>query len=254
MMHFIKAVWQASPMVHAIATTRMGGCSQSPYDSLNLGDHVGDSFENVTENRRLLRMQIPSDPLWMRQVHGVAVSTPSSRSQGVNQPIEADAIVTKTQNEVLAILTADCLPVLFAAKDGSVVGAAHAGWRGLSAGVIEQTIKEMLLLCNHLVASDLLAWLGPAIGPDAFEVGQDVYTAFIDSGVPVGTKDFVAIDGKPGKYKANLYSLATTRLRAEGISQISGGDLCTYHDKQEFFSYRRDGISGRSASLIWISK
>jgi YfiH family protein len=254
MMRFIKPYWQASPMVHALATTRIGGCSQSPYDSLNLGDHVGDKLENVAENRRLLRMHIPSDPLWMKQVHGVAVSTPSSRSQGVDQPIVADAIVTKTPNEVLAILTADCLPVLFAAKDGSVVGAAHAGWRGLSAGIIEQTIKEMLLLSNHLVASDLLVWLGPAIGPDAFEVGQDVYKVFAASGIPVGTKDFVAIEEKPGKYMANLYSLAITRLRSMGISQISGGDLCTYHDKQDFFSYRRDGISGRSASLIWISK
>jgi hypothetical protein len=254
MIRFIKPNWQASPMVHAIATTRIGGCSQSPYDSLNLGDHVGDKLENVMENRRLLRMQIPSDPIWMKQVHGVAVSTPSSRSQGVDQTIEADAIVTRTPNEVLAILTADCLPVLFAAKDGSVVGAAHAGWRGLSAGVIEQTIKEMLLLCKHLLANDVFAWLGPAIGPDAFEVGQDVYQAFTDSGIPIGPKDFVAIDQTPGKYMANLYSLATTRLRAAGISQISSVDLCTYHDKQNFFSYRRDGISGRSASLIWISK
>ena len=122
MIRFIKPNWQASPMVHAIATTRIGGCSQSPYDSLNLGDHVGDKLENVMENRRLLRMQIPSDPIWMKQVHGVSVSTPSSRSQGVDQTIEADAIVTRTPNEVLAILTADCLPVLFAAKDGSVVG------------------------------------------------------------------------------------------------------------------------------------
>ncbi|MFZ4379449.1 MAG: peptidoglycan editing factor PgeF [Polynucleobacter sp.] len=254
MMRLMRPHWQAPHGVHALATTRMGGCSNSPYDSLNLGDHVGDSLESVQENRRLLRMQLPSDPLWMRQVHGIAVSTPHSRSQCTESVIEADAIVTRTPNEVLVILTADCLPVLFAAKDGSVVGASHAGWRGLCGGVIEETLKEMLSLCDHLAAGDVLAWLGPAIGPDAFEVGEDVYEAFASSGVKAGSKDFVPIVGKSGKYLANLYSLATARLRSIGIHQISGGEMCTYHDKQDFFSYRRDGATGRSASLIWISE
>jgi YfiH family protein len=252
-MNFISPQWHAPKKVHALVTTRMGGLSKPPYDSLNLGNHVGDDPENVQENRQLLRMHIPSEPLWIRQIHSSAISTPVSRSHGLDSVIEADGIVTKTPQEVLCILTADCLPVLFTAIDGSVIGASHAGWRGLSEGVLENTVKEMLLLSNHLVAADLIAWLGPAIGPDAFEVGEDVYQAFTNSITPIESLDFVPITAKPGKYMANLYSLARSRLRAAGLSQIEGGQMCTYHDKEQFFSYRRNGATGRFASVIWIS-
>lgn len=253
-MEFIRPQWQAPSSVHALSTTRMGGVSQAPYGSLNLGDHVGDELHHVLKNRELLRTQLPSAPLWLKQVHGITVSTPHSRSTSHDGNIEADAIVTNMPNEVLAILTADCLPVLITAKDGSVIGAAHAGWRGLCSGVLENTVKEMLTLAKHLEASDLYAWLGPAIGPDAFEVGDDVYQAFVHSGVELGSDDFVPIADKPGKYLANLYFLASARLQALGLIRIDGGQACTFHDKQQFFSYRRDGVTGRSASLIWISE
>ena len=253
-MEFIRPQWQVPNSVHALSTTRIGGFSQTPYGSLNLGDHVGDEHIQVLKNRELLRTQLPSDPIWLKQIHGVAVSNAESRSLGLSGPIEADAIVTKTPNEVLAILTADCLPVLFAAKDGSVIGAAHAGWRGLCSGVLENTVKEMLLLEKHLVASDVYAWFGPAIGPNAFEVGDDVYQAFANSGIELASDDFVPIVGKPGKYLANLYALAAARLQAVGLMRISGGQMCTFHDSRQFFSYRRDGVTGRSASLIWISE
>jgi len=253
-MEFIKPQWQISKKVHALSSTRIGGFSQAPYGSFNLGEHVGDEPEKVSKNRELLKTQLPSEPVWLKQVHGVAVSIPESRSLDSNSPIETDAIVTKTPNEVLAILTADCLPVLFAAIDGSVIGAAHAGWRGLCGGVLENTVKAMLMLDKDLLASDVYAWFGPAIGPDAFEVGDDVYQAFINSGIQVKSTDFVPIIGKPGKYRANLYALAAARLRAIGLMQIEGGQMCTFHDPQHFFSYRRDGVTGRSASLIWISE
>ena len=253
-MEFIRPQWQAPTSIRALSTTRIGGVSQAPYESFNLGDHVGDELHHVLKNRELLRTQLPSAPIWLKQVHGITVSTPLSRPTSHDGNIEADAIVTNTPNEVLAILTADCLPVLLTAKDGSVIGAAHAGWRGLCSGVLENTVKEMLILSNHLAASDLYAWLGPAIGPDAFEVGDDVYQAFANSAIEPASEDFVPIIAKPGKYLANLYALASARLQAVGVFQIDGGQACTFHDKQQFFSYRRDGVTGRSASLIWISE
>jgi YfiH family protein len=253
-MEFIWPQWHAPTSIRALSTTRIGGISQAPYASFNLGDHVGDELNHVQKNRKSLRTQLPSEPVWLKQVHGIAVSTPLSRSLTSDGGIEADAIVSNLPSEVLAILTADCLPVLFAAKDGSVVGAAHAGWRGLCSGVLENTVKEMLLLGKDLVASDLCAWLGPAIGPDAFEVGDDVYQAFTNSGIQIEASDFVPIPDRPGKYHANLYSLAAARLRAIGLMQIDGGQMCTFHDNQHFFSYRRDGVTGRSATLIWISE
>ena len=253
-MEFILPQWQAPTSIRALSTTRIGGVSQAPYESFNLGDHVGDELNHVQKNRKSLRAQLPSEPIWLKQVHGIAVSTPLGRSISLDAGIEADAIVSNVPGEVLAILTADCLPVLFAAKDGSVIGAAHAGWRGLCSGVLENTVKEMLILSNHLAASDLYAWLGPAIGPDAFEVGDDVYQAFANSAIELASEDFVPIIGKPGKYLANLYALASARLCAVGVVQIDGGQMCTFHDSQQFFSYRRDGVTGRSASLIWISE
>ena len=239
--------WPAPKGVNALLTCREGGFSKSPYDSLNLGDHVGDDAQCVLSNRALLRAHLPGEPIWLKQVHGVNVSTPASRL------VEADAIVTNRPHEVLAIMTADCLPVLLANKSGSVIGAAHAGWRGLCNGVLENTVKEMLALSGADAAKDVLAWLGPAIGPQAFEVGVDVLEAFQDARIPFLEQSFIAIPNKPGKYLANLYLLARSRLESIGLHQIYGGEYCTVTQAEQFFSYRRDGVTGRFASLIWIS-
>jgi YfiH family protein len=192
--------------------------------------------------------------VWLKQVHSSIVSTPHQRRHIHQQDIVADAIVSAKPNEVLAIMTADCLPVLFCASDGSVIGAAHAGWRGLCSGVLENTVNEMLTLSPHLTSQDILAYMGPAIGPSSYEVGHDVFQAFQESSIKVSENDFVAIPNKQGKYLANLYSLARTQLMATGMHRISGGQMCTYLDHQHFFSYRRDGITGRFASFIWTSE
>jgi YfiH family protein len=168
--------------------------------------------------------------------------------------IVADGIVTTKPEEVLAIMTADCLPVLFTANDGSVIGAAHAGWRGLSSGVLENTVDAMLALCPHLSSADIVAYMGPAIGPSSYEVGEDVLKAFQESSLKPDLKDFVAVPNKHGKYLVNLYSLARARLKLFGIHRVDGGGSCTYLDQDHFYSYRRDGITGRFASFIWIEK
>jgi YfiH family protein len=240
--------WPAPPQVKTAVTTREGGISQEPYQSLNLGDHVGDDPKCVLSNRALLGKFLPSEPIWLKQVHGVKVSTPNTRLY------EADAIVTNKPNEVLAIMTADCLPVLFVSESGNVIGAAHAGWRGLCNGVLENTVKEMQVLSGASSAKKMLAWLGPAIGPTSFEVGADVLEAYQDVKIPFPDQSFVAIPSKPGKYLANLYLLARSRLESIGLHQIYGGDYCTVNQAQQFFSYRRDGVTGRFASLIWISQ
>lgn len=244
--------WKMPGGVEALITTREEGVSKPPFDSFNLGSHVGDQPQYISQNRAKLRQFLPAEPLWLNQIHGVEVSTPNKRFTNPGIPT-ADASVSNQSNEVLCILTADCLPVLFASKDGSVVGAAHAGWRGLCAGVLENTIKEMLVLSPHLGAAELIAYLGPAIGPQAFEVGEDVKKAFQESGIPIEPEDFIPLSNKPGKYLANLYSLAKSRLRSMGIEEILGGDKCTFNNKAQFFSYRRDGVTGRFASLIWLS-
>lgn len=253
-MNLIKIDWDSPPQIHALVSTRLGGVSQAPYDSFNLGEHVGDQSEYVAHNRRLLRAYLPSEPLWLKQIHSSIVSIPTGRTNQLNLPIVADAIVTTKPDEVLAIMTADCLPVLFAANDGSVIGAAHAGWRGLSSGVLENTVDAMLLLSPHLSSADLLAYMGPAIGPSIYEVGEDVLKTFQESSIKPNGNDFVAIPNKNGKYLVNLYSLAKARLNFVGINRVVGGGSCTYLDHERFFSYRRDGITGRFASLIWIAK
>lgn len=251
-MELIRPQWPTSSKVHSLISTRLGGVSQPPYDSLNLGSHVGDAAEHVAQNRRLIRSQVPSVPIWLQQIHGTKVSTPEQRIKLVGQPIIADAAITDIPNEVLAILTADCLPVLFAANDGSIIGAAHAGWKGLCSGILENTVSEMLLNCPKLNSTDLLVYMGPAIGPHAYEVGQDVYETFAASSIGIKKGDFQKIPDKNGKYLANLYSLAKNRLTALGINQIAGGQMCTFQDSNLFFSYRRDGVTGRFASFIWI--
>ena len=238
--------WEAPSVIRSIVSTRHGGVSQTLYASFNLADHVGDIPANVIANRALLRKHLPEEPIWLNQVHGTLVSTPNARLP------EADAIISNIPNQVLAIMTADCLPVLFANNTGTVIGAAHAGWRGLSAGVLENTVKAMRELENSSEDSDILAWLGPAIGPQAFEVGQDVVEAFADAGVIYPQEAFSPITHQPGKYLANIYLLARSRLEAVGIKHIHGGEFCTVTQGDRFFSYRRDGVTGRFASLIWI--
>lgn len=254
-MKLIAPQWSAASCVHAFVTTKEGGLSSPPYQSLNLGDHVGDDPQKVLSNRLLVRAHLPSDPIWLSQTHSTVVSTPMSRQHRKSDlSILADASVTNIPNEVLAIMTADCLPVLISSDDGTVVGAAHAGWRGLCLGVIENTINEMLALSPHLQAVNLIAWMGPAIGPQSFEVGEDVVEAFKTTNLIEHSDAFTPIQDKPGKYLANIYQLARARINSLGVLLITGGDRCTVKEEQDFFSYRRDGKTGRFASFIWISK
>jgi polyphenol oxidase len=249
----IKPGWVAPEQINAFCTTRDGGVSKSPFDGLNLGLHAGDDPVDVLKNRSIVRSHLPTEPIWLKQVHGNTVSTPASRASSMREPYEADAAVSNIPNEVLAILTADCMPVLFASKCGNVIGAAHAGWRGLSGGVLENTIQEMRALSPDLMAKDILVWMGPAIGSSAFEVGEDVLEAFSSQGQAILLSAFKPVAGSSGKYFADLYMLARDRLHSEGIEFIHGGDFCTFSDRESFFSYRRDKITGRFASLIWIS-
>jgi hypothetical protein len=251
--HKIDPDWVVPEQIKAFCTTRVGGVSKPPFDGLNLGLNAGDVPVDVLQNRSLLRSILPVDPCWLKQIHGVTVSTPAKRNALVNGPYEADASVTNTPNEVLAILTADCLPVLFASKKGDVIGAAHAGWRGLSGGVLENTIQEMCTLSKCLIPEDISVWMGPAIGPTAFEVGEDVLQAFSNQSQVILSEAFKPVKESPGKYLANLYLLAEDRLRSFGIEKIYGGDFCTVGDPVNFYSYRRDKKTGRFASLIWIS-
>ncbi len=234
--------WPCPPSVRALITTRSGGVSTGAYASMNLGTAVGDVPEKVSENRRRLAACLPSAPRWLRQVHGTAVVA----AERVAEPVEADASVATTANTVCAVMVADCLPVLLCDRRGQVVAAAHAGWRGLCAGVIENTVRSM-----PAPASDLLAYLGPAIGPEAFEVGDEVRTAFVgrDSRAAAAFRRH-----RQGKWMADLFTLARQRLAGIGVSAIYGGGDCTHSDSARFFSHRRDKVSGRMAALIWISQ
>jgi YfiH family protein len=252
-MSFIEPSWPTPERVRSLLTTRAGGTSAAPYDTLNLGGHVGDQHAAVMANRQILRKHLPSEPVWLNQTHSIQVSTPKSRAQSMSKPFDADAAVTNIPNEVLAIMTADCLPVLFSNANGSVVGAAHAGWRGLCNGILENTVIAMLELSHPSTTTDLIAWMGPAIGPQSFEVGDDVLQRFQESGLHNVNKCFLPIPDRPGKYLANIYQLARDRLKEAGVTSIFGGEICTVKDKGRFFSYRRDGVTGRFASLVWIS-
>lgn len=232
--------WPAPANVRAVQTTRLGGCSPLPWNGFNLGDHVGDEPARVAANRAELRLALPAEPLWLEQVHGIRVVDAAVAAQ---RPV-ADAVFARQAGVVCAVMTADCLPVLFCDRAGSVVAAAHAGWRGLQAGVLEATIAAMAV-----APTEILAWLGPAIGPQAFEVGDEVRAAFVAAD-PAAAQAFQAHAG--GKWLADIYGLARQRLLAAGIRAISGGDFCTLSDARRFFSYRRDGITGRMATLIWL--
>lgn len=253
-MSFLTPQWPTPKSVHSLVSTRSGGVSSAPFDTLNLGDHVGDTEESVLNNRLIFAKALPANPIWLKQTHSTVVSTPKSRGLLGANKICADAAVSNIANEVLVIMTADCLPVLFVNTKGSVIGAAHAGWRGLCSGILENTVAEMLKLDESTKPADLLVYLGPAIGPDSFEVGEDVKTCFQDSGLAVAVNSFRPIPNRTGKFLANIYQLARGRLEALGIKRIFGGEYCTVRDQEQFFSYRRDGQTGRFASAIWISK
>lgn len=240
---FLPADWPAPPGVRALTTLRHGlGGSQSPFDTFNLGSRCGDEVVVVTENRRQLEaaLALPSPPRWLRQVHGMAVAV----EPGDDEP-EADAAVTATPGTVLAILTADCLPVVLAAKDGGEIAAAHAGWRGLCTGVLESTVGAMRTPPDQLVA-----WLGPAAGPQAYEIGTEVFEAFTARD---GRARMAFVPTRPGHWRVDLYMLARQRLLDAGMTDVHGGGLCTISDPSRFFSHRRDGRSGRIATLAWIT-
>ncbi|NMG74841.1 peptidoglycan editing factor PgeF [Aromatoleum diolicum] len=242
---WIEPDWPAPVRVRALATTRHGGVSVGPYASMNLGTHVGDSPQAVAQNRAVLRACLPAEPLWLDQVHGINVADASAAGDG-GGVIRADAAVATRPGAVCVVMTADCLPVLFCDDAGTVVAAAHAGWRGLAAGVLDATVVRM-----GVVPERILAWLGPAIGPRAFEVGDDVRQVFVTAD-PVAARAFMPGD-KPGKWFADLFLLARLRLRSAGVERVFGGDVCTYADPLRYFSYRRDGVTGRLASLVWLS-
>jgi polyphenol oxidase len=235
--------WPAPPAVRAAFTLRAGGVSAQPYEWLNLGTHVGDAPAAVAENRRRVRaaLRLPAEPAWLAQVHGAGV-VEGSDAAATTAPT-ADGIVVRAAGMVAAVQVADCLPVLFAARDGSVVAAAHAGWRGLAAGVLGATVAR-----TGVPAGQLLAWLGPAIGPAHFEVGAEVRAAFLAHDACAAV---AFAPNARGRWQCDLNLLARQRLQAAGVGAVFGGDWCTYADRERFFSYRRDGQCGRMAALIW---
>jgi hypothetical protein len=234
--------WPLPAGVKACSTTRSGGVSVPPYDSLNLGTHVGDEARAVADNRQRLVVgtALPQMPLWLEQIHGTRVVRLDGRTP---TDLRADAVYSNVPGQVCAVMTADCLPVLFCSQAGDEVAAAHAGWRGLCNGVLEHTVAEFAT-----EPANITAWLGPAIGPEQFEVGPEVRTAFIN----VDADAAAAFTPQGDKFLANIYLLARQRLQRAGIHAIYGGDRCTVSEISHFFSYRRDGITGRLASLIWV--
>lgn len=238
--HCIIPDWPAPRQVRSLQTTRLGGRSIAPYHSLNLGSHVGDAPLAVARNRMLLNTLLPSEPVWLEQVHGTTVA---NADRADCRP-QADACIARHRSAVCVVMTADCLPVLLCDTQGGVVGVAHAGWKGLAAGVIEATVQAM-----DIAPQNMMVWLGPAIGHESFEVGDDVRDIFMRSD-PQSATAFTT--GDPGKWFADMYWLARLRLNALGIRQIYGGDFCTYQDSERFFSYRRDGVTGRMGTFVWI--
>jgi polyphenol oxidase len=239
----IFADWPAPESVVAVSTTRCGGRSVAPFDKLNLGLHVGDQAEHVLQNRKRLEhdLSLPQSPCWLDQVHGERVLElpPIKPSK-----LQADAAFTRQEGVVCAVLTADCLPVFFTDKEGRYVAVAHAGWRGLLAGVLLSTLARL-----PIPPGQVMVWLGPAIGPKHFAVGDEVRQSFVQCQQDY-QQAFVS-DG--GKWLMDIWLLARVQLQRAGVSQIFGGGLCTVTDHERFFSFRRDGITGRMAHLIWIN-
>lgn len=237
--------WPAPASVRAFFTTREGGVSPAPFDSMNLGLRSGDAIDKVERNRAILRACVPSEPAWLRQVHGttvVAASTLAGRTE-----VEADASWTDQPGVPCVVMVADCMPVFLCDREGGAVAVAHTGWRGLAGGVIEATVGAM-----GVPGERLLAWLGPAIGPDNFEVGEDVLQAFVAHD-PAAHAAFRPYPGRPGKWLCDLYALARQRLAALAVTSVGGGGFCTVAERR-MFSHRRDqGRSGRMAALIWLA-
>ncbi|WP_129640868.1 peptidoglycan editing factor PgeF [Peristeroidobacter agariperforans] len=247
MADWIAPDWPAPPNVKAAATLRTGGVSQGAFSSLNLGSHVGDDPAAVAENRRLLRtaLNLPAEPAWLNQVHGINVVEASAEGATSAVPPTADASVARGAGAVCVVMTADCLPVLFCDRDGTRVGGAHAGWRGLAGGVLGATIKAL-----DVAPSQLMAWLGPAIEPDAFEVGDEVHEAFLK----LAADNAAAF--KPnarGRWQADLYQLARNELARLGVTAVYGGGFKCFADSERFFSYRRESRTGRMATLVWLT-
>lgn len=243
-LEWIEPDWPRHARVRAAATTRSGGVSAAPYASLNLGSHVGDAPACVAENRRRLEreLRLPASPAWLEQVHGIDVAHILATAA---VPPRADAAWTQVRRTPLAILTADCLPVLIADDDGLCVAAAHAGWRGLAAGVLEHSVRSL-----PLDPGRLSAWLGPAVGPAAFEVGPEVRDAFVQRDADA-RQAFVAAAGD--RLLCDLYLLARQRLAQAGVTRVFGGNRCTHREADRFHSYRRDGVCGRMATLVWLA-
>ncbi|WP_292979424.1 peptidoglycan editing factor PgeF [Nitrosomonas sp.] len=240
--------WPAPANVNALFTTRNIGAvtkSQGIYAGLNLANHVDDDPLIVQQNRSQLRQYLPEDPCWLTQVHG----TKSIWVDSGNETLEADAAMSRHPGVVCAVLVADCLPVMLCDQAGSVVGVAHAGWRGLAGGVIENTVKELRKFSH---SDQLMAWLGPAISSRYFEVGDEVRTRFAEYD-PQAVCAFLPGKEK-GKWYANLFDLARQRLRHSGVEQVYGGNYCTFSDPEKFYSYRRDGKTGRMAGLLWLAQ
>ena len=236
--------WPAPARVGALVTTRCGGVSRGAFTGLNLGDHVGDDPAAVAANRDTVRQHVGGRPVWLSQVHGTRV-VDAAEFISVPNPPEADASFARRPGTACVVMTADCLPVLFCDDAGTVVAAAHAGWRGLQAGVLEATVAAM-----GVPAASMMAWLGPAIGPQAFEVGGEVRDAFMED-APEAAEAFTPAAN--GKWLADIYLLARQRLARLGVTRVFGGGFCTVSETERFFSYRRDGQTGRMASLIWLN-
>lgn len=231
--------WPAPAGIRALVTTRAGGVSSGPHGSFNLGLKAGDDAAAVMQNRARLQTLLPQPPRWLAQVHGSRVVDADT----LDEVPEADASVAANPGTVCTIMIADCLPVLFCDRAGRCVGAAHAGWRGLAGGVLANTVARM-----PAAPADLITWIGPGIGPEAFEVGDDVWQAFC-AGHPENADAFRR--HTPGKWLCDLPALARKALQRAGVASIHGGGLCTYSDPQRFYSYRRDGVTGRMAALVW---
>lgn len=247
--------WDAPANICACVTTRAGGVSAAPFDSFNLAEHVGDEPQAVRDNRRRLReaLALPAEPAWLAQAHGKEVVEAGPAAAGAR----ADAAVCFGPGAVCAVLTADCLPVFLCDQSGACAGVAHCGWRGLAAGALEATVAAL-----GRRPAELLAWLGPAIGPHAFQVGDEVRAAFVaDARADASTSaqtdaqdDALAfVPDNTGRWLADLYRLARARLQRLGVERIGGGTYCTYHDARRFYSFRRDGRTGRMAALIWMT-
>lgn len=233
--------WPAPKNVKAFASTRVDGFSTTPYQGLNLGAHVGDDLSIVEKNRDWLAQQakMPSAPIWLNQTHSTVVAQASAPTK---QVLDADGVFTSSSQVVCSAMTADCLPVLLTTTQGTQVAAVHAGWRGLANGIVENALE--------LFSGEVMAWLGPAIGPQAFEVGEDVLQAFVD----FDSQAYQAFTPRDieGKWLADMSKLATQRLNKLGVTQVFDSGLCTFQDKNDFYSYRRDGVTGRQATFIWI--